>query len=73
MKRLWSFLRKRSNREILGWVGGGIVVVIAGIWTAFVYFSSQGSDSVEKTVLESSNGSIAAGRDAVGNTINRRD
>jgi hypothetical protein len=33
----WGFLGERSNRKVLAWIGGGMVVVAAGLWTAFVY------------------------------------
>jgi hypothetical protein len=44
MSGLWSFLGSKKNREIIGWLGGGIVLVIAGLWTAFVYFNSPKGD-----------------------------
>jgi hypothetical protein len=37
MTKRWSFIRRKSNREILGWAGGGLVVVVAGLWAAFTY------------------------------------
>lgn len=44
MSEVWSFLGAKKNREILGWLGGGIVIVIAGLWAAFVYFNSPKVD-----------------------------
>jgi hypothetical protein len=44
MSGLWSFLSAKGNREIVGWLGGGIVIVIAGLWTAFVYFDPPKAD-----------------------------
>jgi hypothetical protein len=37
-KGLWSFLRDKRNQQVLGWLGGGLVVVATGAWAAFVYF-----------------------------------
>ncbi|MGB9367108.1 MAG: hypothetical protein WCE79_13960 [Xanthobacteraceae bacterium] len=37
MSELWSFIRQKSNREILGWAGGGLVVLATGLWVAFTY------------------------------------
>jgi hypothetical protein len=37
MGGLWSFLAKPNNQKTLTWLGSGAVVVIAGLWTAFVY------------------------------------
>jgi hypothetical protein len=38
MGSLWSFLAKPENQKTLSWLGGGAVVVFAGLWAAFVYF-----------------------------------
>ena len=35
---LWSFLAQPDNQKTLSWLGGGAVVIIAGLWAAFVYF-----------------------------------
>ena len=45
--RILVFPRSKKNREILGWLGGGIVVVIAGLWAAFVYFFPPKGDGAE--------------------------
>jgi len=37
MTTLWAILRKKSNREIISWLGGGAVIVIGGLWALFVY------------------------------------
>jgi hypothetical protein len=33
-----SGFMSKKNRELIAWWGGGAVVAIAGLWTAFVYF-----------------------------------
>jgi len=38
MGGFWQFIGSKSNRARLAWLGGGAIVVIAGLWTAFVYF-----------------------------------
>ena len=38
MDRVWEFIRQKRNREILGWLGGGIAVLASGIWAMTVYF-----------------------------------
>jgi hypothetical protein len=45
MASLWSFLSTSKNQKTLSWIGGGLVVVIAGLWAAFVYFNSPKSDA----------------------------
>jgi hypothetical protein len=70
MDRLWSFLVSKKNREIIGWVGGGAAVVIAGLWTVFVYFhppKNDGDDS--RRGVTASHGGIAIGGDVTGSTV----
>ena len=43
MGKFWSFLVDKSNREVLGWIGGGLVVVATGVWAVIVYVSPPGS------------------------------
>jgi hypothetical protein len=38
MNALWRFLRDKRNQQVLGWLGGGLVVAATGLWVAFVYF-----------------------------------
>jgi hypothetical protein len=41
MKRIWQFLRSRDNREIISWLGGGLVVLVGAAWTAFLYWEKS--------------------------------
>jgi hypothetical protein len=34
----WRFLRQPGNRAILGWLGGGVATVAAGIWLVLTYY-----------------------------------
>jgi hypothetical protein len=34
----WRFLRQPENRTILGWLGGGVATVAAGLWLALTYY-----------------------------------
>jgi hypothetical protein len=68
MRRLWSFIEQKSNREILGWVGGGLVIIVAGLWTAFVYFAAP--EKTASTPGVSANcGSVGVGGNVSGATI----
>jgi hypothetical protein len=31
----WRWLRRASNRTILGWLGGGLIVLAGGLWIVF--------------------------------------
>jgi hypothetical protein len=37
MGLLWSFLSKPKNRQMLSWVGGGLVAVAAGAFAVVTY------------------------------------
>ncbi len=65
MNAIWQFLQDRKNRVILGWVGGGVVVVAGGLWTVATFLLSDRA----ATTACAQQGGIAAGRDASGNTI----
>ena len=45
MGSLWSFLAKPKNQKTLSWLGGGTVIVIAGLWAAFVYLFPPKAES----------------------------
>jgi hypothetical protein len=36
--RVLAFLRDESNRTLLGWIGGGFVVLASGLWAGYVHF-----------------------------------
>ena len=38
MNSFWRFLRDKRNQQVLGWLGGGLVVATTGLWGVFVYF-----------------------------------
>jgi hypothetical protein len=46
---LWGFLRDKSNQQVLGWLGGGLVVVATGLWAVFVYLFPPGKSPEAKS------------------------
>jgi len=76
MSRLWKFLRQEQNRQVLGWLGGGFVVVATGAWAAFVYFVSvqkppepRPAAEARPAKVEASCGGVAVGGNVSGTTI----
>ncbi len=57
MQAVWDFIKDPANRDVLTWVGGGLVVVIGGLWAVLTFFVGKPS------VSASGDGSIAGGRD----------
>jgi hypothetical protein len=41
MDSIWAFLQDEANRTVLAWIGGGVVVVVGGLWAAFKFFVSK--------------------------------
>ena len=77
MDSLWSFLAKPKTQKALSWLGGGAVIVIAGLWAAFVYFfppkkdgEGQGPQVKIETSVKAGDCSIASSGTATGNTVN---
>ncbi len=69
MSKLWD-IRDKRNRETLGWLGGGLAVVFAALWAAFVYFfppTTDGGGGASK--VEASCGSVAAQGSFFGSSI----
>jgi hypothetical protein len=76
MNSFWRFLRDKRNQQVLGWLGGGLVAALTGLWAAFVYFfpppvKSSVTTSSEPTApsVQANCGGIAIGRDVTGSTI----
>jgi hypothetical protein len=62
----WSILVKAKNRQILSWIGGGIIAVATGLWAVVTYVWPAHESG---KVVCAQQGSVASGRDASGNTI----
>jgi hypothetical protein len=75
MNSFWRFLRDKRNQQVLGWLGGGLVVAATGLWVAFVYFfpplkspETKASEPVPVNVQADCSG-IAVGGNVTGATI----
>ena len=66
---VWDFLRDASNRTVLGWIGGGVVVVVGGLWAAFVYFVPASKPATPPASVEANCGGVAVGGNVTGTTI----
>jgi hypothetical protein len=65
VRPLWAFLR-----HVLTWIGGGVLIVAAGLWAAFVYlFPPHKPQEAQSTNVQASCGGIAIGGNVTGATI----
>jgi hypothetical protein len=62
MNAIWQFVT--DNREMLSWLGGGVVVVAGGAWTVAKFFLKR-----EKPRSVTAVGGVAAGGDIRGSPI----
>lgn len=70
MGRFWEFLKQEQNRQVLGWLGGGLVVAATGAWAAFVYFvPAHKAAEPQPANVEASCGGVAVGGNVSGATI----
>jgi hypothetical protein len=75
MNSFWRFLRDKRNQQVLGWLGGGLVVVATGLWVAVVYFFPPGKFPEAKSPepmplsVQADCGGVAIGGNVSGATI----
>ena len=67
MNSLWRFLRDKRNQQVLGWLGGGLVVAATGLWVVFVYFYHSSEPNPAKVQADCS--SVAIGGNVSGATV----
>lgn len=69
MRPLWRFIRNKNNREMIGWLGGGLVILVAGAWAIFTYVYPPAGPPKLPAKVEAHGGSIAIGGNVEGSTI----
>ena len=71
MGSLWSFLAQPKNQRIVSWLGGGLLILVTGVWTVVTYvWPPHGASPNGSKFVCAEQGGIAAGRDASSNIIN---
>ena len=70
---IWAYTQDPDHRELIGWIGGGVVVVATALWAVFKFFAAKEKPKPPPApTVSASNGGVAAGGDIRGNTINTR-
>jgi hypothetical protein len=70
IERLWRFLGAKKNREVLGWIGGGLVVLASAIWVVTIYFfPARHTPESNPAAVEARCGSVAVGGSVKGAII----
>lgn len=70
MSDIWNFLTQPENREVLSWLGGGLVVICGGLWAALRFYLGRRSSAAGEASgppsgsrVSARHGGIAGGRD----------
>jgi hypothetical protein len=74
---MWAFLTDDANRAVLGWIGGGVVIAMGGLWTVVRFFlqaqeAKRGPKSAISSTISATEGGVAAGRDIRDSNITTR-
>ncbi|WP_411726804.1 hypothetical protein [Methyloglobulus sp.] len=56
----WDWLSKPENWELITFIGGGIVVLVAAVWKAYLHFSKKPTQT-KPTITASGNGIASSG------------
>ena len=65
-----SLIDSKEKRERLAFLGGGLVVIIGGLWGAFVYLYPPKSDRVSGgTTVSATSGGVAVGGSITDSTL----
>ena len=62
---IWEWLSDPDNQATLGFLGGGLAAVAAGIWAVLKYLRSRRGKEPPSLTVKADHGSVAAGRDAI--------
>ncbi len=74
MNRIWRFVWQKRNRDALCWIGGGLVVVAAGIWAVITYvLPPHKPQEIRNLELEARCGGVAIAGTVIGSMINGGD
>jgi hypothetical protein len=63
LEAAWTFLKDPGNKDLLTWIGGGIVVIAGGAWAAVKFFATKPSEGGATPKVSADRGGFAAGRD----------
>ena len=62
---IWGWLSDPGNQATLGFLGGGLAAVAAGIWTVVKYLRKGRGKEPPSLTVTADHGGVAAGRDAI--------
>jgi hypothetical protein len=67
---MWEFIKDPANRAVISWIGGGVVIILGGLW-AVIKFLLRSPGQTHPSV-SASDGGVAVGRDIRDSNIHTR-
>jgi hypothetical protein len=62
-QRFWAWLKVKSNRTVLAWIGAGLLAVIAGAWKVYLSFKERAQKVSAEQTKGAAPDSSAAGKE----------
>ena len=50
---MWDWLLQEENRQVLTWLGGGLVAAVTGLWVVYTYSRNKSSETSSHTFDQS--------------------
>jgi len=66
----WTWLKDPANQQTLGWIGGGLVAVVGGIWVVVQFFAKKEGGRGSAPSVRADRGGVAAGGNISNSPIN---
>lgn len=73
LTKIWEFLADENNRSLLGWIGGGLVVVVGALWAVFIQYTRKPERDSVVPSASADHGGVAVGRDLRDSEVNTAD
>jgi hypothetical protein len=67
---MWEFIKDPANRAVIGWIGGGVVIILGGLWAVIKFLLS--SPRQTRPSVSASDGGVASGGDIRDSNIDTR-
>lgn len=57
----WSWLKDPANRDVIGWIGSGVVIVVGSVWAVVKFFAKPRGNGGRAPSVRANGGGVAIG------------